>query len=620
SIHTNGINDSGLLAITIDPDFENNGWFYIYYTTAIGSLNYTGQTEIRLSRFTLDPQTNKIVPNSETFIIDNIPWGFAHHGNSLKFDSAGNLLMGLGDRFSMDQAQDGQDKFRGKIIRIKPLPEGGYEVPADNPFVNNPDVADEIFALGVRNPFRITIRESDQTIVVGDVGAEHWEEVNILEPGLNYGWPEREGPCEAFRYEPCSTTPSQFTDPVITYKHDENLDIGQNGAITGLGFYEGDEFPKEYQNKLFFSDFNQGFIAYGDIDNPPDFEIFSVGVPRLGIVDIIEADGGLYLLNIYEGKIYFLYHTDSQNQVPTGSFTADAEYLLPDQTITFDATQSVDPDGAKLTFNWDFGDGTTLSTNEKIVEHVYQMDGTYEVTLQVEDVQGAQSTIIEETIYVYSGELPEIELTIMNDLARPKWHGGDVIGYEATRSSTDDLDATSPYTWQVLMHHNEHVHPQIGNLEMISGTYNIPSDNHDGDWNIWYRFDLTMKTESGQEITVSKEIFPQHVELKVDTLPFNFDVKINGGVQITPHTLTAISGVEQKLEPLQEVFWGGDIGRFEHWFISEAWGTVRAPSTQITSTRTIEFYAPEESTTYSAQYVYDRPGLRLFAPAIIHGE
>ncbi|MEM8857567.1 MAG: PQQ-dependent sugar dehydrogenase [Chloroflexota bacterium] len=620
SLYTNATGDSGLLALTIDPDFENNGWFYVYYATGASSFAYSGQTELRLSRFTFDHQTNKAVPNSEIFIMNGIPWAEVHHGNSLKFDSAGNLLMGLGDRAEQTQAQDISDPYIGKVLRIKPLSDGGYDIPADNPFVNDPNIPNEIYALGVRNPFRMATRDSDGTIVIGDVGSAYWEEVNILAPGLNYGWPEREGRCNAFRFEPCSPTPLGFTDPVVTYRHDENLAIGQNGAITGLDFYEGSEFPVEYQNKLFFTDFNQGFIAYADIDNPPEFEIFSTEFPVAGIVDIIAADGGLYLLNIYEGKIYFVYYTDSQNQVPNASFTSSAELMKPNQAITFDATNSFDPDGAKLTFNWDFGDGTTLSTNDKVTEYTYQTDGSYKVTLQVEDVQGAQSLIAEQTIYIYSGEIPEIELKISNDLARSKWHGGDAIEYTAVRSSLDGLDPTTPYKWQILLHHNEHVHPQIGDLEVISGTYNISKANHDGDWNLWYRFQLTMKTSTGQEIELSKEIFPQHTRLSVYTQPIDFDVEVNGGVQTTPHNFTAISGVNQQLVPLEEVFYGGDFGRFEHWLISPGWGGLRTPSVEITTTQSLSFSAPEEDMIYSVQYVYDRPGIRTYAPSILNGD
>ncbi|MEM9775713.1 MAG: PQQ-dependent sugar dehydrogenase [Chloroflexota bacterium] len=620
SLYTNATTDSGLLAIVLDPAFEENGWFYVYYATGAGSKDYSGQTVLRLSRFTYDPVAQTADPESETYIIDGIIWDPTHHGNSLLFDDSGSLLMGLGDRSIKETSQDLLDPFRGKIVRITPLANGGYLVPADNPFVDDPEVADEIFALGVRNPFRIAVRSTDKLMVVGDVGSAFWEEINLLEAGKNYGWPVREGKCNAFRFDPCTPTPSRFTDPIVTYRHDEDLEIGQNGALTGLGFYEDDDFPADYQNKLFFADFNQGFIAYTDVDNPGDFEIFSDADPGVGVVDIIAADGGLYVLNLYQGKIYFVYYTASQNQVPSASFTASTDLARPDETVTFNGTASNDPDGIKLTFKWDFGDGTTLTTSEQQVSHTYESDGTYKVSLQVEDIYGAQSLSAEKTVFVYSGELPEIELIIQNAITRTLWHGGDAIRYEAVRSDQDGLDPDTPYTWQISMHHNEHVHPQIGNLNVMSGTYNISPENHDGDWNLWYRFDLTMKTDTGQEIKVSKEILPQHTTLFVNSQPYAFDIKVNGGVQPSPYSFTAISGVQQKLEPSNEVFFGGDFGRFEHWLVTPGWGTPRSPSVEITTTRILEFDAPVERTMYSVQYVYDRPGLKTYLPSIISGE
>src|SRR5690606_6749860 len=153
----------------------------------------------------------------------------------------GTLLIATGDAGYGPIAQN-LSALNGKILRIRPT-DSGYEIPADNPFVDTPGARPEIYALGLRNPFRMTKRR-DGGIFVADVGDHSWEEVNQVASGANYGWPEREGLCPQGQHPPCAPAPAHYTDPVIAYQTSD-----APGAITALAFYEGIEFPEQYRDK-----------------------------------------------------------------------------------------------------------------------------------------------------------------------------------------------------------------------------------------------------------------------------------------------------------------------------------------------------------------------------------
>ena len=103
---------------------------------------------------------------------------------------------------TLNLAQD-PGSLNGKVLRIRPLPEGGYEVPGDNPFIGVAGYRAEIFAMGLRNPYRMTYRPADGQFYLADVGLDTWEEIDRVEPGANYGWPVREGPCALGEPPPC---------------------------------------------------------------------------------------------------------------------------------------------------------------------------------------------------------------------------------------------------------------------------------------------------------------------------------------------------------------------------------------------------------------------------------
>jgi glucose/arabinose dehydrogenase len=184
--------ERGLLGLAFDPNFASNGFFYVYLT------NLAGDAEIR--RYQVSSNPNLADPASVTPILTIDQTNATNHKSGwLGFGPDGNLYIASGDGAVAANAQD-VNSLLGKILRIDvhgddfPAdPARNYAVPADNPYVGAPG-ADEIFALGLRNPWRNSFDRGLGDFYIADVGQNQWEEINLGQNGANYGWPVFEGP------------------------------------------------------------------------------------------------------------------------------------------------------------------------------------------------------------------------------------------------------------------------------------------------------------------------------------------------------------------------------------------------------------------------------------------
>jgi glucose/arabinose dehydrogenase len=229
-------NEQGLLGLAFHPKYKTNGEFYAFYT------DKTKKLENVVSRFRVskdDP--NKADPASEEELLRISHKYWNHDGGTLAFGPDGHLYIVLGDGGSANDPDDhGQktDTLLGKILRIDVSKKGekaGYAIPADNPFVGKDGYRPEIFALGVRNPWRMSFDRKTGQGWFGEVGQNLFEEINLLEKGANYGWRRRES------FHPFGKdgvgSPKGFTDPIWEYHHD----VGK--SITGGHVYRGKELP-----------------------------------------------------------------------------------------------------------------------------------------------------------------------------------------------------------------------------------------------------------------------------------------------------------------------------------------------------------------------------------------
>ena len=247
-----GANEQGLLGLAFHPDFKSNGYLYVYYSHA-------SEPKSIVSRFTMSKENpNQADPDSELVLME-IPQPFQNHnGGSIEFGPDGYLYIGLGDGGNRnDPLAAGQDRSQllGSILRIdvdQTSSGKNYGIPADNPFVNMEGARPEIYAYGLRNPWRIAFDRETGRLWAGDVGQELWEEVIVVTKGGNYGWSHREG-SHAFGNRAPVDGVSTPIEPVWEYDHR----IGK--SITGGRIYRSPRLP-ELEGKYLYADYVTGKI------------------------------------------------------------------------------------------------------------------------------------------------------------------------------------------------------------------------------------------------------------------------------------------------------------------------------------------------------------------------
>ena len=218
-----GDTEQGLLSLAFDPDYEDNGRFYVYYTGENGAIEISRFHRQRKDPLAADPDSERTVLEIPHTASKN------HNGGDLHFGPDGNLWISTGDGHpGCDPPENAQntDVLLGKLLRISPG-HGSYTVPPDNPFVGAPG-ADEVYAYGLRNPWRYSIDEQSGRIAIGDVGQFTTEEIDIVSiedaRGANFGWDAYEGYEPLVISEPCAgDTPTPLPPdpifPVTTFPH-----------------------------------------------------------------------------------------------------------------------------------------------------------------------------------------------------------------------------------------------------------------------------------------------------------------------------------------------------------------------------------------------------------------
>jgi len=243
--------ERGLLGMVFHPEYPDSNYLYVNYT------NNDGNTVI--SRFAVDVEGREADPGSESILLTQDQPFANHNAGDLNFGPDGLLYFGLGDGGSggdpVDAGQRG-DTYLGKMIRIDVDQGAPYTVPADNPFLNDPEVLDEIWALGLRNPWRFSFDRATGDMWIADVGQNELEEVNRQpadsDGGENYGWRCYEASSE-FNTDGCGPA-STYTFPVWEYEH------GPNGcSVTGGYVYRGSKIP-ELEGKYIYADYCSGRI------------------------------------------------------------------------------------------------------------------------------------------------------------------------------------------------------------------------------------------------------------------------------------------------------------------------------------------------------------------------
>jgi glucose/arabinose dehydrogenase len=588
--------EEGLQGVAADPNFATNRFIYLYHapplSTPSGDAPATGTDWSawagvnRLSRFTLNSDFT-VNMSSQVNILDVATnrGMCCHVGGDIDFDAAGNLYLSTGDdsnpfdsagyspldeRTNRNPVYDAQrsagntNDLRGKILRIKVNANGTYSIPSGNLFApGTAGTRAEIYAMGFRNPFRMSVDKATGVVYVGDYGPDagstsstrgpsgQVEFDRIASPG-NYGWPYCTGTNTStetyneWNFATNSTGPKfncaggptnnsfrntglQTLPPAraswIRYAGDagspSEFGSGSESPMAGPVYHydaanpSTTKFPQALDGQFFAGEFGRGWIKPIKINSDGSRGAID-SFPWVGkqVMDMqFGPDGALYVLDYGAGfgngdansALYrFDYVGSGNNRAPTAVAAASVTSGAAPLTVNFSATGSSDPEGGALSYSWAFGDGTTSTTTNPT--KTYSVNGTYTATLTVRDPQGATGTA---SVQIGVGNTAPT-VTITAPASGQLVSFGDSVPWSVTVSDPEDgtVDC-SKVTMTYLLGHDQHAH-QITSQTGCSGTITIPVDGeHDDAANIFPIFDASYTDNGGLTVHAQNLLQPR---------------------------------------------------------------------------------------------------------------
>jgi glucose/arabinose dehydrogenase/PKD repeat protein len=549
SVNVKGDAERGLDGIALDPDFQNNGFVYLYYTST-ASIN-------RLVRVTADPANpDRALEGSMVVLLDGIgsETGF-HNGGSMQFGIDGMLYLGTGDGGISSHASD-LSSLNGKVLRLDVANYPGDLIPDDNPFIATPGARLEIWARGFRNPFTSGVDPVTGRIYINDVGGSKAEEINELTKGGDFGWPAEEG---------AGTNPATI-DPIYQYLH-RGVAEGTDSAITGGVFYRGTSFPPEYRGKYFFADYTRKFLRMLD---PATGQASTFIDPQFkNTIDLdVGPDGALYALSFQWRVMKYIYRPPVPEFTPELSVSVSGGNAPLTVDFEIDVPSNVDP--ASLTYLWDYHDDPEDPvpgvTGESTFRHTYTTAGTHRALVTV---FGGTTPVSLSADIVVTGQvntLPKIKIA-----APPKYSAGETIGFSAKVSDKEDgVLPPSSYAWSVVFHHDAHVHPFLDQAGVEQGSFVVPVRG-ENDPDQWYRIHLTVTDGAGQTTSAFVDVRPRLGSFTLKSTKASLNVLLDGSSVATPLRVIGVLGAErdiaaespQTIDGVEYTFTGWSDGRPE---------------------------------------------------------
>ncbi len=556
-------NEDGLLGIALDPGFATNRWLYVYYSPA-------GATAVnRLSRFTVNGDTLGLAGERILLNVATQRNTCCHAGGSLTFDAAGNLYLATGDNTNpfesdgyapIDERPGRQDydaqrtsgntnDLRGKILRIRPQPDGTYTIPAGNLFApGTAQTRPEIFAMGLRNPFRIGVDPKTNLLYAGDFGPDAGQanpdrgpgntvEWNLVRAG-NYGWPYCIGDNYAYRdytfpggpsgpalhcAAPVNNSPNNTgltnlppaQPSTVDYDYDGNPrfpEIGGGGAPMGgpvyrfnAGLSSTRKWPAYFDGKALFGEWNQSRMyalqLTSDGSGLVDINRLLDGVSTIRPMDLeFGPDGALYLIewgtgfggNNDDSGVYRIDYRRTGGRAPIAVASGQPASGAAPLTVQFSSAGSNDPDGQPITYQWAFGDGGTSTAASP--SHTYTGNGSYTAQLRVTDGEGL--TAVANVPISVGNTAPTVTITAPKHGA--VFHWGDTVSYAVSVTDPEDTHIDcSRVVLQYLLGHDAHAHP-IRQSTGCSGTIQTTGEaGHGADTNTFAVLEATYTDTGG---------------------------------------------------------------------------------------------------------------------------
>jgi glucose/arabinose dehydrogenase len=572
-------NERGLGHMVLDPHFEMNHYYYVYYTVPGQNLN-------RISRFTANG--NSTIAGSEVILLNlNVMAGTIHNAGSMAFGADEKLYVGVGDGADANTSQS-MNTLLGKILRINTDPTN--LIPSDNPFFTSASGNNRaIYALGFRNPFSMDIQPGTGRIFVGDVGGSQWEEINDILPGKNYGWPLIEGK------RTNQTAPANYQDPLFAYSHSDGC------AIVGAAFYNPtlQQFPTSFVGKFFYADYCNQYIRVLD-PATGSTSGFATNINR-AVAIRVAADGSLYYLaraglgggsegdntSSSNGSLWKVNYTGSG--APFISVNPASQILPVGEIARFEVLAS---GLAPLSYQWqvDGNDIAGATTSVFVTNNVALGDNQKKFRCRITNSQGTV-TSIEATLTVTSNTRPIVNITL--PVTGTTYRAGELILFSGSATDAESgILSTAQLSWKIDFHHGAHTHPAMApTAELTSGSYSVPRIGETAS-NVFYRVYLTATdTDAMHPLsqTTYVDVLPELSNLTLQTEPAGLTLLLDGQPIETPTIVSSVVGITRTLEaPSVQTNIAGS-------YLYQAWS-------QPGLARQFNFNVDATPTTYSAAF------------------
>ncbi len=573
--------EEGLQNVAIDPDFRKNKWVYLYYSPPLdtpvddpltpvneGDAPFEGTEEdwdryqghLQLSRYKLRGDTLDLASEQKILQVPVDRGICCHVGGDIVFDAKGNLYLTTGDdsnpfesdgyapiderdgrhpAFDAQRTSANTDDLRGKVLRIKVRRDGSYAIPRGNLFrPGTPKTRPEIYAMGLRNPFRAEIDPRSGDLYVADYSPDAREASDargpagqgkwlvLDEPG-NYGWPycaTAELPYTDYDFATgASGEPFDCAAPVNTSPHNTGrtelpsveqpevwYSYGESAEFPGLGTggiapmagpaYDHSwlttlrnldvAWPRYYDGAPLFAEWGRDYLREFRLDRSGAVTDIRPVVQTLADPPVdnpmdleFGPDGALYVLEYGDG--YFSENEDAQlsridyigrtgNHAPDVELAAAPVKGLAPLTVDFSSAGTADPDGDRVRYAWDFDGDGSTDSNDANPSHTYTEDGTFKATLQVTDRHG-RSAAMDVDIRV-GNQAPEV--TLVKPVDDQEFHFGDAVDFEVAVADEDEVDCTEVVVHYVVGH-DSHGHSQSTTAGCTGTIQTRPIGGHD---------------------------------------------------------------------------------------------------------------------------------------------
>jgi glucose/arabinose dehydrogenase/PKD repeat protein len=606
--------EEGLQGVGVDPAFASNRLVYLFYSPTLSTPAGDAPTEgtqadwdrwkgeMRLSRFVLN--TNNTLDLASERVVLTVPndrGQCCHVGGDIDFDAAGNLYLTTGDdtnpfqsdsytpidertnrnpQFDAQRSSGNTNDLRGKVLRIRVQADGSYTIPAGNLFPQGTaGTRPEIYAMGFRNPFRMSVDKATGIVYLGDYGPDagatnpnrgpggQVEFNRITSPG-NYGWPYctgtntatetyndhqfPSGPSGAkfdcaggptndsfrntglrtlpavrpawIRYGGDSGTPPEFgggsESPMggPVYRFDPNL----SSAV---------KFPQSLDGRFFAGEYGRRWIKAIEVTSGGG--VGDIGAfPWTGtqVMDMaFGPDGALYVLDYGTGQnnqaLWRVEYVGGQNRNPIAKAAADRTSGQAPLIVNFSSAGSSDPEGGALTYQWTFGDGTSSTAANPT--KTYDTNGNYTATLTVRDPQGLTGSA---NVAVSVGNTAPT-VTLSQPPNGSLFSFGDTVSFQVSVSDPEETINCSRVKVRYLLGHDSHNH-ELSSATGCSGTIATPVDGeHDPAANVYGVLDAEYTDNGGLTTHSLRTLQPRHRQGEHFTAQSGIQLAQHGGAE-----------------------------------------------------------------------------------------